>query len=71
MEEGRRRSEGLLLIDGRAKGRLWPLLAVALAFLLVFSGRLDFRFDEKTNPAAAVDFLLDDQPRSLPGPASR
>ena len=52
-----KRSENISEIDRSAKGYLWPVVALILVAFLVKSGKIDFKFNEKTKPVAAVEFL--------------
>ena len=51
------RSAAISLADSRSKGYLCTISAVAFVCLLAASGKLDFKFSEKTRPVAAVEFL--------------
>jgi hypothetical protein len=53
----RKRSENISIIDSSAKGYLWPIAAIILVVLFVKAGKIDFKFDEKVRPVAAVEFL--------------
>jgi len=53
----RKRAGRIATIDASAKGYGWPLAGVFLVFLGVISGGIEFRFDEKIKPVAAVEFL--------------
>ncbi len=53
----RNRSENLAGIDSSAKGYPWIAAALVVVIALAAAGRLEFRFDRKTKPVAAVDFL--------------
>ncbi len=44
-------------IDASARGYGWPLAGMLLVFMGVAVGRIEFRFDEKIKPVAAVEFL--------------
>ncbi len=44
-------------IDESARGYIWPVAAVLFVICLAAGGRIDFRFDEKLKPVAAVEFL--------------
>jgi hypothetical protein len=51
------RSRNLELIDASARGHLWPALSVVGVCALALYGQIEFKFDEKTKPVAAVEFL--------------
>lgn len=44
-------------IDASARGFGWPVAGVLAVLCLVAVGRIEFRFDEKIKPVAAVEFL--------------
>ncbi len=52
-----RRGEKIAAIDDMAKGFGWVAAAVLLVIYSVSTGRIEFRFDEKIKPVAAVEFL--------------
>src|SRR5436309_758935 len=51
------RSKNLELIDASTKGHVWPVLAVIGVCALALNGKIEFKFDEKKKPVAAVEFL--------------
>jgi hypothetical protein len=53
----RKRAGRIASIDVRARGYGWPVAGVLLVLYLVAVGRIEFRFDEKIKPVAAVEFL--------------
>jgi len=53
----KKRSENVSEIDESTRGCLWPVAAVILVVVLATGGKIDFRFDPKTKPVAAVEFL--------------
>jgi len=53
----KKRSENVSEIDASTKGYLWPLAAVILVIFFAKAGKIDFRFDPKIKPVAAVEFL--------------
>ena len=52
-----KRSDNLALVDGTAKGHLWPIVSVAVVCALALTGKIEFKFDATKNPVAAVEFL--------------
>ena len=52
-----RRSEGIARIDESSKGHLWPILSILLVCSFVSKGKIEYSFDEKIKPVAAVEFL--------------
>ena len=52
-----KRSDNISKIDRSAKGHLWPVAAVVLVAFFATTGKIDFKFNEKTKPIAAVKFL--------------
>ncbi|MBT0893241.1 hypothetical protein KI811_05355 [Geobacter hydrogenophilus] len=53
----RERSTNIAKLDASNRGFLWPALAMMLVIFLAASGKIEFRFDEKKKPVAAVEFL--------------
>ncbi len=53
----KRKSANLSAIDASANGWLWPVVAVLIVVAFAASGRIQFRFDAKKKPVAAVEFL--------------
>ena len=51
------RSDNVSEIDASTRGYLWPVAAVILVIVLAKGGKIDFQFDPKTKPVAAVEFL--------------
>jgi hypothetical protein len=56
----KKRSESFSEIDSTAKGYVWPAAAILLVLFFVTGGKIDFKFDAKTKPVAAVEFLMDE-----------
>jgi hypothetical protein len=54
----KKRAGRIAKIDSLAKGYGWPVAGVVLVIFLVASGRIEFRFDKKIKPVAAVEFLM-------------
>lgn len=53
----KKRSDIFTAINESSRGYIWPVVAVFIVLFSVASGRIEFRFDEKVKPVAAVDFL--------------
>ncbi len=53
----KKRSDSISATDASARGYLWPVVAVVLIVILANAGKIDFKFSEKTNAVAAVEFL--------------
>jgi hypothetical protein len=53
----KKRGERIATIDAAAKGYGWPVAGVLMVVFLVVSGSIEFRFNEKRKPVAAVEFL--------------
>jgi len=53
----KKRSYNISEIDAYTRGYLWPVAAVILVILLATVGKIDFKFDPKKKPVAAVEFL--------------
>jgi hypothetical protein len=53
----KKRGGKIAAIDASAKGYVWPVAGVLLVVFLVAAGRIEFRFDGKIKPVAAVEFL--------------
>jgi hypothetical protein len=53
----RKRATNIAAIDASATGYFWPLVSVLVVISLAFSGAIEFKFDEKIKPVAAVEFL--------------
>ena len=51
------RSDNISKIDTSAKGYLWSVAAIILVVFFAKAGKIDFKFNEKTKPVAAVEFL--------------
>jgi len=51
------RDNNITSIDRSARGYLWLVLPVVFVLALAVSGRIEYRFDEKIKPVAAVEFL--------------
>lgn len=60
----KRKSANLSAIDASANGFLWPVMAILIVVAFAVGGRIQFRFDEKKKPVAAVEFL---KKANLPG----
>ncbi|HJV35010.1 hypothetical protein [Geomonas sp.] len=54
----RKRSENIMGIDARARGHLWPMMALCLVVAATCSGMVRHGFDEKTKAVRAAEFLL-------------
>jgi hypothetical protein len=53
----KKRSYNISVTDSFTKGYLWPVSAVLLIVILEAYGKIDFKFDEKRKPVAAVEFF--------------
>lgn len=53
----KKRAGRVARIDASANGYGWPVAAVLIVVLLVAAGKINFRFDAKIKPVAAVEFL--------------
>jgi hypothetical protein len=53
----KRKSANIAAVDSSVRGTLWPVGAALAIAILVASGKIDFRFDDKAHPVAAVEFL--------------
>jgi hypothetical protein len=53
----KKRAENISEIDASARGYLWPVAAIAVVVVLTASGIINYKFDAKTKPVAAVKFL--------------
>jgi hypothetical protein len=53
----KKRSDNVSKIDASARGYLWPFAAVILVVFFAKAGKINFQFDEKKKPVAAVKFL--------------
>jgi len=55
-----RRSISISETDASARGYVWPILAIALVIVLAANGKVDYKFNAKTEPVAAVEFLKEE-----------
>ena len=53
----KKRSNNIAEIDTPAKGYLWPVAAVIIVIFFAKAAKIDFKFNEKPKPVAAVEFL--------------
>ena len=53
----KKRSDNISKIDKSAKGYIWAVAAIILVVFSANTGKIDYKFDEKTKPVAAVEFL--------------
>ena len=53
----KKRSSNISKIDRSAKGYLWPIAVIILVVFFAKTGKINFKFDEKTKPVSAVEFL--------------
>jgi len=53
----KKKSYNISEIDSSTKGYLWPLAAILLVFILASAGKIDFKFNAKKKPVAAVEFF--------------
>jgi hypothetical protein len=54
----KKRAGRIAKIDSNAKGYGWPVAGVLMVLFLVAAGGIEFRFDGKIKPVAAVEFLM-------------
>ena len=54
----KKRAGRIANIDTSAKGYGWPVAGVLMVLFFVAAGWIEFRFDEKIKPVAAVEFLM-------------
>jgi hypothetical protein len=57
----KKRSDNISTIDASTRGFLWPVIGVILVTFIAKGGNVDFKFDEKTKPVAAVEFMKKEQ----------
>jgi len=53
----RKRAANVAAIDASSNGYVWTLGSFVLIALALATGKIHFRFDEKANPVAAIEFL--------------
>jgi len=53
----KKRSDNISEIDASTRGYLWPVVAVLLVVFLTVNGKIEYNFDEKTKPVAALKFM--------------
>ncbi len=53
----KKRSDSISETDAFARGFLWPVAAMVLVVVSAAGGKIDFKFDEKSKPVAAVEFM--------------
>ncbi|MDI6801272.1 MAG: hypothetical protein QMD01_04355 [Thermodesulfovibrionales bacterium] len=53
----KKRAERIASMDMRARGYLWPVLSILLVAAYTTNGKIDYKFDKKIKPVAAVEFL--------------
>ena len=53
----KKRSDNISKIDTSAKAYIWPVAAIILVVFFTKAGKIDFKFNEKKKPVAAVEFL--------------
>jgi hypothetical protein len=53
----KKRAENISEIDASARGYLWPAFSVVLVAVLAAGNIIGYKFDAKTKPVAAVEFL--------------
>jgi len=53
----KKRSDNISIIDTGTKGYFWPVAAIILVVIFAKIGKIEFKFNEKTKPVAAVEFL--------------
>jgi hypothetical protein len=60
----KRKSLSISETDAFAKGYVWPMAAIGLVIALSSSGKINYMFNAKTEPVAAVEFL---KKENIPG----
>ena len=53
----KKRADNIAATDASAKGYVWVVLAIVVIVIAANSGKIEYRFDEKEKPVAAVEFL--------------
>jgi hypothetical protein len=53
----KKRAERIASVDSSSKGYLWPIAALVIIIIVWIGGKIEFVFDEKSKPVAAVEFL--------------
>ena len=53
----KKRAERISSVDLSAKGHLWPVAGILVVLVSLTNGNVVHRFDDKTMPVAAVDFM--------------
>ena len=53
----KKRGERIASVDKSARGYLWSVAAVLAVVIFAVNGKIEFGFDEKKDPVAAVNFL--------------
>ena len=53
----KRRADAIASVDGSSRGHLWSLVGILAVVIIGMSGRLEYKFDAKIKPVAAVEFL--------------
>jgi len=59
-----KRAERISSVDSSAKGYLWPVAGILVGLIALINSNVIHRFDDKTMPVAAVDFMRQEH---LPG----
>ena len=53
----KKRADAIAVVDDSSRGYLWPALGVLIVVIIGMNGRLEYTFDAKVKPVAAVEFL--------------
>jgi hypothetical protein len=53
----KRRGTGIASVDDSSRGYIWPIAGILAVVIIGMSGRLEYKFDAKIKPVAAVEFL--------------
>lgn len=53
----RKRATNIAAIDASATGYFWPAVAIIVVMVAMTMGKIEYRFDEKIKPMAAIEFL--------------
>jgi hypothetical protein len=57
----RTRARNIAAIDASASGYFWPAVSIIVVIASVAMGRIEYKFDEKIKPMAAIEFLKNEK----------